>query len=738
MGNGISTRLLGAGKAGLARLGLPVRPTVVSASLTTPSAPLTLPVGQGVVSNDGVAMNAPTLFPTASTPLPTSFASSLRTFAGAAKATITSPFHAREVLYTKEGKVVGPPSQYIFSAFNKNKSPFSMGTASKWFAYFVLLYGVMKTGVLNSPVNLISAADDVGDSVVQFVGSSLNGHPEWKTEYFNGFTLSTFKCDVKDKADVPGLTCYAPGGTYFQRVVENPDHARLWGYLGGLTPQQKEALFGLLLAGGVGTFAYLNRRNFRSGTNNLQDLGVSAAKVGAATAGAMAFCFGVSREIAHPVATWMMLSGTAVMLASEYRSPIQQIPGAKDIPMKWALLFGALWAGGEAAYRSLADSAGLYQFTPHGHSTIYGNWSNWDWVINLPLLAADFGTELLLLAPIWARTSGLVQNSTEVALSGLSRAIYGNKETANPVRKWLQGALPELHPQVEDGTGTILPDYTTVRSQIQAFTAAEKVAVSKGQMPDGLLSAGVGHGLTLGAAGFLGYHGFQSLTSLMTGQSHHMVADGVLTLLGLGAALSTTDAALRDGVGRQIYGRLASFLGHQFGPRGRGLFWMSYTAVATATNLSVGVTSQAIKGFEINAEYLGALVKRALINPWVNRLVFGFRTAYWPQKAVSTFEFFVPGFFTVFAGIDFSAQTAQSLGMYYESVARDYSLSSDPAHKAELLSQMNAMETRVNDAEIHHGYDRPETLERAHAALASIAKNKIVYSIPDTPSHDGH
>lgn len=750
MGNGIPSRLLGAGRAKLARLGLPVRPAVVSASLTTPSAPLTPPVGQSFISSDGVAKNAPTLFPTASTPLPTSFASSLRTFAGAAKATITSPFQAKEVVRTGDGRVVGPPSQYILSALNNNRAPFGMSTAARTLAYLALLYGVMKAGVFNSPVDLVSAADSIVDTAVDLGVTTFNGNPELHAGYFNGFLSSVYKCDSAKATDIPGKTCYAPGGTYYQQVVQNPDHARLWGYLGGLTPQQKEVLFGLLLSGGAAAFIYANRRGLRTmvqgltsngpriGTADLQQMGVSAAKVGTTTLGALALSLGVSRDVAHPVAAWLMIGGAVVMLAKEYGGAIQQIPGAKEMTFRRALFYGLLWAGGEGIYRALADSAGVYQFTPTGHETIYGNWHSWDWVMNAPLLAADLATELMLLAPWWARAGGLVQNSTEVGVALLSRTIHDNPETAGPIRKWMQGALPKLGSPTDPITGQSLPTHLSVRPQIQAFTQAERDAVREGRMPEGMLSAGVGHGLTLGAAGFLGYTGFNSLTELMAGGSHHTVTDVLLTTLGLGATGVLADAAVRNGLGRRLYSSMSSLLAHQFGPSGRGPFWLMYTVVGTAMTATLGVTSQTIKGFDINSEYLKNILKRAVLNPWVNRLQMGLLTAYWPEAPISKFRFFGLGFFTVYCGIEFSAQTAQSMDQLFKSDARDFALSSDPDHQAELLGKLSAREALVRDAIAHDGFGRPETLQRAKDALNAILLSKTQYGIPEVPSHDSH
>lgn len=654
----------------------------------------------------------------------------------AVTAALETPCFTRSVVRNAAGKIVGPAPQYIASSVNKNRAPFTGGTAARVLTYFVMLAGVMKAGALNSPADLVSVVDDVGDTLVQFVKSTLSGDPELTTHYFDGFGLSVFKCDSADPKDKPGETCYAPGGSYYQEAARDPQHARLWGYLDGLSPLEKDLLFWLLVTGGVGGFFYLNRRSLRDlaqgyglPADEWRDLGTSALKATALVGGALALSLGVSREIAHPVATWLMLIGGAAIMAKEYREPIQQTDAA--MPWKQAVLCGSLWVVGEGIYRALADSAGVYQFTPQGHETIYGNWTAWDWMINMPLLAADVATELMLLAPIWARAGGFVQNTVEVAVAATSARLHRN---ANPgrVRRWLQGTLPVLPSTIEPGTGVTIPPYMGVRSRIQTFTADEKAAVREGRMPAGMFSAGFGHLLTAGGAGALAYLGGDAALSLWNGTSHHGTADVLLSLLGLGAAGVLTDASLRNGSGRLFYRRLASLLGHQFGPNGRGPFWLIYTAVGTMTTAAIGVTSQAIKGFEGKGGYgLNNIAQRSLLNPWVNRIVFGLRTAYQPERPISMFGFFLPGFFSVYCGIEFSAQTTQSLDLQYQAAARDFSLSTDPSLQAELLGEMTGLEAVVREAEANAGYGREETLERVHSALASIASYKLRYGIPE-------
>lgn len=649
-------------------------------------------------------------------------------------AAINKPIFAASsaIVRDDKGGVIGPPVQYVASAFNHNESPFTRGTAAKVLAYFMMLYGVMKVGALNSPADLVSAIDDVGDTIVHLAKSTFEGNPELDTKYFEGFFRSVYKCSSANPADVPGETCYAAGGTYYQDVASHPEHARLWGYLDGMSPLEKDLLFWLLVTGGVGGFFYLNRRSLRDlmqgyglPADEWKDLGVSTAKATALIGGSLAFALGVDREIAHPIATWLMLVGAATIVASEYRSPIQRIKGASDMPWGKALLAGAAWVGGEAIYRALSDSAGVYQFTPEGHSTIYGNWLSWDWGINLPLLAADLGTELALLAPLWSRAGGFVQNNVEVVLASLSRAAYRNRRGFS----WLQRAIPELN-DVDPATGSSLA-HLQVRPRIQAFSETEKAAVRAGQMPSGIGSAAFGHVLTLGAAGFLGYEGATSLASLLTGESHHATADVILSLLGLGATGVAAGAALRDGRERLLYKQLASFLGHQFGPNGRAVFWSIYTVVATTATTGIGFTSQAIKGFEAKSGYYWNIITRSLLNPWVNRLYLGWRTAYWPEKPVSKFGFFMWGFFTVYCGIEFSAQTTQSLDMQYQAMAREYSLTTDPDQQTALLGKMSGLEALVSEAKAQDGYGRAETLERAGTSLTAIAAYKAQYGIPD-------
>lgn len=587
---------------------------------------------------------------------------------------ITSPFHAKAVTLDSGGRVINPPSQYVLSALNHNKAPFGAGTVVKTLAYLSLLYGAMKTEVLSNPVNLVSAADDVVDTVVHLGISTWNGHPELRTRYFDGFTRSVYKCDPKVKADVPGLTCYAPGGTYYQEMTR----AAAAGH-----PQGHSALLIWL-------------------------------------------------------ASWAMLAGAVMMVAREYRGPVQVVPGAKEMSTRRALAYGAMWVGGVALYRTLADSAGVYQFTPTGHPTLYGNWTHRDWVINFPLLVSELATDLMLMAPWWARNGKLIQNSVEVLVAGASRRVHDDARPAGPMRQWLQGVLPQLTPEKDPRTGVELPLHLSVRPQIQGFSQSEKDAVRDGKMPDGPISAGVGHTLTLGAMVFLGYTGYHSLSALMAGTSPHVTADGLLTLLGLGATGVLADASVRNGAGRKLYRRMASLLAHQLGPRGRGPFWLAYTAVGTAMTATLGVTSQAIKGFEITAEYLGKIAKRSLLNPWVNRLQLGVLTAYWPNTPVSQFRFFALGYFTVYAGIEFSAQTEQTTELLVKADAREFALSDDPDHRAELLGQISAHETLVRDAIAHEGFGRPETLERAKGALKAILSIRQQYGIPDGASHDGH
>lgn len=730
MGNGLSARLLRGGIANLARIVPLDSLPFMGHGLPPLSLTLPLPPSQKDFSTPSDVVMTP------------SVASRIRTFANATKTKFTSPFQAREVIRTSDGRVVGPSSQYILSAINNNKNPFGLGTFVRVLTYFTLLYGVMKTGTLNSPADLVSVVDDVGDTIVHLGVTAFQGTPELRTDYFKGFFTSVYTCDSASPFEIPTVTCYPPGGMYYQHAIQNPDHARLWGYLGGLTPQQKELMFSLFLAAGSGAFIYANRRSLqtmvqdftskepRLGNEDVQALGRSAAKIGAATVGAMAFCLGASREVAHPVATVVMLGAAVATIAHEYRGPIQQVIGAKDIPWGRAIFYGLLWAGGEAIYRSLADSAGMYQFTPTGHETIYGNWTKWDWVMNFPLLVTDLTTELMVMGPWWARASGVVQNTAEVGVALLSRKLHKNSEMAGPIQRWFQGALPALISQKDPVTGLELPSHLSVRSQIQGFTQAEKDAVKEGRMPEGMLSAGAGYLLTGGAVLFLGVNGVDSLAALMAGQSHQVVADAVLTLLGFGATGILADAALRDGKGRQIFTHLASFLGHQFGPRGRGPYWVIYTLIGTSMTATLGVTSQAIKGFKIDEAYLNRIFERALVNPWVNRLQLGLLTAYFPDKAVSKFRFFALGFFTVYCGIDFSAQTTQSLDLHYHSDARDFTLTTDPDRKAELLGRLAARESLVRDAIAHDGFGRPEMLAIAHKELTSILSTKDQYGIP--------
>lgn len=699
--------------------------------------------------------------------LPTKAFAVSASFGDSAKLILSSPFAARaEVVRDADGSVIGPPSQYVLSAFNKGKDPFTPRTLAKMTAYFALLYAIMKAGVFNSPASLTSLADDIGDTAVAAATAVWDGQmPTQTPRYLDGFMSSAYKCSparVESGKDVPGTTCYQPGGTYYQHAAKNPGEVRLWGYAGGLSDKSSNTLFGGLALAGIAAFLYRSRnniatllsKNIESAQKALDDAvksekadGITSAKLAlqaaqaaetaavgairkfaalsAMPAVASAVLFGVGRELAHPVATWSMLTAGWWMLSHEYRAPLF---GTKEMSLRWALPVGALWIGGDVLYRALADSAGIYQLRPDGYASIYGNWLDWNWAINLPFLATDVMTDCVLVAPIWARSGMVINRTVDVLVAQYAQWIHANQKNPGAVRQFFQNRVPNLGPD---------SPHLNVRQQVQAFAAEERAAVAAGRAPDGLMSAVFGHALTAGSVGALGYVGFNALQSVVDGDSHHVLADVVLGGLGMagvgGMAHGLWHAAQGNNGVRNYYMSLASYLGHQFGPKGRAPYWLVYTLVGTAISFANGLTSQTIKGIDPDEGYAANIGVRSALNPWVNRIVMGMRTAYGTAN-ISAFSFFAPGFFTLYNGLEFGAESGQmtkSAMLMYETWARDYTLIQSAESKAALLDSMHALEGLARDARDNNGYGRTDTASTATALVAKIAAMKVQYSIPE-------
>ncbi len=76
--------------------------------------------------------------------------------------------------------------------------------------------------------------------------------------------------------------------------------------------------------------------------------------------------------------------------------------------------------------------------------------------------------------------------------------------------------------------------------------------------------------------------------------------------------------------------------------------------------------------------------------------------------------------------------------MLVKADAREFAVSDDPDHRAELLGRISAREALVREAIAKDGYGRPETFERAQDSLAEILSIKQHYGIPDLASPEGH
>lgn len=636
-----------------------------------------------------------------------------------------------EVRRDPTGLVIGPASQFIAAGVTQNKKPFSASTVGKVMAFFFALGLAAKSGVLRSPADMVSIVDSLTDGAAHLLKTTAQGHPELKADYFEGFTKSLYKCNSKDPADIPGETCYAPGGTYYDHATKEPGYARLWGHglLGdGADPATKNILLGLIVLGGAGAFIYGNRKQLRAfmqdlamrhtGTDKktvmdvVRDSGAlaqSGAKAVALTAFAMAALGGADRSVAQPMAMVMMGVGGWYVLSHEYRALVRKIPGATEMSIPKALACGAVWIGGEAVYRLCADSAGTSQFLPGGHQTIYGGWLGWDLRFNTDTFAADIG-EHMLGAPFAARAGAVVMNAVDVCFSRVSRRSIAVDN---------------------DEHGVAYPKYLSVKSGVNKLMPPELQRVRAGDLPVSRAAAVVGEAVVLAGLITLGYFGGKALGALATGESYTTVADGVLTAAGGLSAILGASRLLGPTLGGKAnlaYRRLASVMGHMLVPNERWKFWLLMTVIGPIGNVTVGVCSQAMKGFE-GADYFVNLAVRSSVNPWVNRISMGLQDALRDKLVLSSFSFFAPGYFTLYSGIEYSKQIEQTANLLYGKWARDYTLTQEAEVRADNLALMHGLESAVREAIVRP--DTPADVRRtAVTTLTAIEKMNRQYGIP--------
>ncbi|MBI4365777.1 MAG: hypothetical protein HY543_03060 [Deltaproteobacteria bacterium] len=659
-------------------------------------------------------------------------------------------FHP-EVTYDASGNVTGPPTQYVLSALERGRRPFTPVTAGKAVLFLSAAYLIAKGGLLNSPSDVVSALDSAGDAIVHLGKTTLAGDPELGSDYFHGFWLSPYKCSTKDPADRPGITCYAPGGTYYERAVDDPGYARLWGYgAEGMDPATRQLYLYLALAGCTAMFLFAHRQRLQEAVGQLgdlrrmwearradptdpaakaffdrlrgtlQDLGLSTVKTAALLGTAAAIVFGIDRGAADTLATALMIAVGVGGMAKEYRV-FFDAPGTMAWPK--AIGWGLAYLGIYTAYRFMADSAGVYQFAPEGDPTLYGGWLDWDPYLNWDTLASSLANAGAIGSVLLGRVGSLgvrAAFATYARRSRLAHAATGDG--------WLARRRRAAYRQL---VGT--PDYLQVRTQVQSFTDEEKKAIRAGHFPTGPAGYWFWNAASVAGAAWLGWEGVDAATDVLSGTSPQVVADSAIAIAATSSTALFLDALLRDGKGRLLYNQWLAFMATLFHPQGRLAFWGWYTFIAGNVSIGTSVVRQVMSGFENKDNYLRSVAVRSFASPWVNRMVYGYNVAYRPGIPVSVAQFMIPGQLTTEGVLDYAKQTGQSLDMLYLQYARAYALSDTAEDRAAHLAKMIQLADIVEQAVARGGYGRETTLARARQAQAAIAQYNRTYKVRFPP-----
>lgn len=654
---------------------------------------------------------------------------------------------------------IGMSARDIARSINQAK-PWTIGAGAGVIAFGLSAWMLSKSGTVNSGVDVASLVDSSLDSAAAIVGPTELSTPA----YLNGITLPNCATIAVEAQRISGETCYTSGGTYYQNAAQNPDYARVGDVFKDLNPSE-QVLFSLLLMSGMGLLFLASnrqtltqiarelgalpammgryRRNsrdeiaaeyFKVISKQFLSLGLPAVETTAILATLLyASAVGLDRSVANNMGLLTLAYYGVKIFSHEYSgafyNPNPNIPFHLSLPktILWALGYFATYA----AFREMADSAGFYQFTPEGSPSILDNWTLWDHRYNLPLFAADLGSNAIV-APLYARGGPFMIRTSASVYAAIGHAVATLPNSI--LRRALAYPFRKVEDEVDGYAGPVTRANLITDKRVVGFTQAEKDGTKAGRpMVDPWWNV-VTHMIALPSLGWLAWNGLEAGVDVLGGSSTSPVVDTVFGLVGFTMMVGALDAVRsRHGRGRTVYNGVQGTVATLLNPRARMAFLLGvFTVFGSTTTMGIGAIKAAIQGIQLTPQYvIGwspdqpdefnelSLLGRSVTTPWFNRAAMNFRVANWPDMPISTFGFFAPGTLW-FSGFDAELQAKQGVGLYYAPVVRAWSVTEEGEARAALLAEMQEMETLVWTAYQNNGYGRPDTLDAAKLNLRMI------------------